>query len=559
MKDIIEQLIALVREKWGWRPVVEILGFALLVIASLNIASQTPTNEQLLAVLICLTVGFAYISLAYRSRLPKWALRTNLTFTMILGVGAALTSFQLIHGTRSRIKRLQGESKILEDHGMYTDAISKITEAVNTAHDAGDKESEAKSLCERGLYQLLAGQVDSSANSYQACASLSALIGNGVFEGDARVGLGQTQEAKGHRDLARQEYTDALDAYQQSKSASSDRDAGEADAHIGLGILATEESLFAKGREEFAKAAPLYERSGNKRRKGNVFEYLGRLEVAAGNAEAARNDYGQALSLFKTEKDRMSEANVLQDLAALESSVSNEAAAREDLRNASGLFGELNSISGQASTIAAFGDLDFKDNQIEAALDEYTKALELYRQAGHRSSEAAMRKMLGLCEGRLSHYDKAEEHLLLSRSTFHELGDVGNEAIVISAFGDAERGQNRPERASEQYREALSLFRKQGDKPGQANTLYSLGYVEGMASHWDNSKQCFERSATLFHELGNGEGEAQSYYWWAVAVLGTGDKLGAKSKFELAEKLAMDAGDQTLAKNAKQQTILASR
>jgi tetratricopeptide (TPR) repeat protein len=453
VKEFLDQILKILQERIGWRPTLEVLLVLLGASVTTTLISRTTSYPEILAVGIWICAASWYFLLVYRKRLGRLFAIALLVFAF---AGSAAWTVGLVHylgAPQREVSRLYALGQQYALKGLFAEAAQKEEEAVSVAKKAADRNAELKPLCGQAYYESMASQQNAADATWHSCLSLAVELKDPRMEGFARDGLGNSASLRGHPDLARQYYVDAISLFEAQRDFTD-----EAEAELGLGILEQRQGNSTSARQHYAAARNFYSQTGNVGGEGNVLVFLSESERFTGETDAARRDILAAQELFRKEGNHLAQANALYTLAELESKVGNTTPALEAYGEARGLYQQIPSPVGEANVLRGMGDLELTRSNIDLARDHYLEAQQLFEQENDALGKGAVRLGLGRIEIKQSHFAAAHDYLSQARVLFEQKNDRQDEAhtdyydgLALGALGQRDSAVAMLGRAASAY------------------------------------------------------------------------------------------------------------
>jgi tetratricopeptide (TPR) repeat protein len=263
-------------------------------------------------------------------------------------------------------------------------------------------------------------------------------------------------------------------------------------------------------REGANKALAHFQESSNQGRIAETLMHIAQLELSQGNGEAAVAKADEAIEAGKIKVDEEKVAvhpNIVANAELIKGRVARSA---NDLDKAVGHFQQSNAVAGQANIQAvavnagvALGEALLASGKNKKALEVLRQMVKITRMAKAPMQERSANELLAAAEGSARNFPDAvkaaERALEISR------GLTLNAAIPLDMFN-----LGRFQFLSKKPAEALALFK--AAEPG----------IAAMEGH------------PVIKEF---------YYFQGIALLQTGDAIGAKSALETARTAAQAADD----------------
>jgi tetratricopeptide (TPR) repeat protein len=248
----------------------------------------------------------------------------------------------------------------------------------------------------------------SAAVLYASAARLYRDVGDQAGEADALLGSGRIASVRREFSAADEHLHAALALYRRTGNQQ-----GEADALVGLGRVGIETGSYSAANEDLNAALALYRRADNQRGEDDTLFWMGELDRAAA-------DMGIAGDLF----GRFDKATVLVGLGRAALGSVDSSAASENFRKALAIARKTADRTVEADALAGLGDAALMAHEYLAAVDHYCEALDLYRQAGSRYGEADVLSGLGDAATAMGHHDAACARWREALAIYLEIGTL---------------------------------------------------------------------------------------------------------------------------------------
>ena len=242
-------------------------------------------------------------------------------------------------------------SGFLRTHGHWTQMQVLHETAQKTAHEAGYRAGEVRTLTNLGIVQRLTGRYKAAADTLARALELC---------------------------------TELKDSQQ-----------GEANARVPLGIVHRLSVDFPTASATLARALELYRSLGDKLGQADALNELGCVERLAGDYQTALASHNLALTLYRELGDQLGQAEALRYLGRVHQETGDFAAVKSSYSMALELYRGLKDRLGQAHALNYLGIAQHVSDEYMEADDTMTEALELYRDLGHRLGQAEVLNNLG--------------------------------------------------------------------------------------------------------------------------------------------------------------------
>ncbi len=298
----------------------------------------------------------------------------------------------------------------------------------------------------------------------------------------------------------------------------------------------------AEARETYCQVVSAAREHGEKGVLARALTYLGRLEHAQGQTQAALEAWREAADLFEALGDShflapllCDIANLLKDrgepkqaltlyeqaLVALNnvkhaptrglvlSNVANMYAETGDVQTAEAFYQEAIAIArnsgdrlAESLRLGNLGWFYLLIGRFQDALSMLEKALQLSDGLGVPLVQAVQRNNLALTCARLGDFASAERYHQQALRSLEGLGEKRWEGILHSDLGETLARQRKFPEALTHYEQALSLSRECGDNTTLARTLWRLGDLQREMGDAAAAEASYEQAALKAQAIG---------------------------------------------------------
>ncbi len=250
--------------------------------------------------------------------------------------------------------------------GRTREAIAQYEQALTTAREIGQKETEEAALGGLGRANWVLGQVEQAVAYLEQALTLAREIGDRRGEGMHMRSLGRIYCDLGQMD--------------------------KATGHL--------EEALAIARE-----------IGDQRGQSQALAFLGRVHYDTGQVEAAITYSESALAIAREIGDKQGEGAYLNSLGNFCYEFGQLDKAFGYYESAMTIAREIGDKRRQAHCVGNLGNVCFDMGQMEQALDHYQESLRIAREMGDKRTEGLLLGMLGNACTTLKRYADAEAHL----------------------------------------------------------------------------------------------------------------------------------------------------
>jgi tetratricopeptide (TPR) repeat protein/transcriptional regulator with XRE-family HTH domain len=308
-------------------------------------------------------------------------------------------------------------SGFLAARGHWDQSASLHQRALTAARQAGDRLSEADTLCTLGALQRETGAYPAAAATLGRALALYRDLGDQPGQADTLNELGFLRVVTGDYAAAAACHQRALVLFR----GLGDR-RGQAWTLNGLALvqhLTGEHPAAAAGLQQ---ALALFGSLGDLYGQALALNDLGVVQQETGDYPAAEASQRRALALFRDLGHRLGQAYALNDLGLVQQETGNVPAAEASHQQALALFGDLGNPLGQAEALNRLGELSLRTSATAQARDRHTRALAIARQLNAAPEEARALEGIGnshLREGNTGH---AAGHLRQALTIYQRIG-----------------------------------------------------------------------------------------------------------------------------------------
>jgi tetratricopeptide (TPR) repeat protein/transcriptional regulator with XRE-family HTH domain len=266
---------------------------------------------------------------------------------------------------------------LLRRDGLWADAITRHTAAIQAARHLGDRLGQAGAINDLGDVRRLTGDYPAAARAEEQALGIYRDLGDRLGQAFALRHLGYVRRMTG-------DYPAAVQALEQA-----------------LGI---------------------YRDLGDRLGQATALSYLGEFRRLTGDYPAATQALEQALGIYRNLGDRLGQAGALGRLGAVRRLTGDYPAAAQVAEQALGIFRDLGDRGGEAGVLNERGTLHRVSGDLAQAEGYHQQALELARAIASSWDEAHALVGLGRSALAAGHATQAETLLRQALEIFQRIG-----------------------------------------------------------------------------------------------------------------------------------------
>jgi len=312
-----------------------------------------------------------------------------------------------------------------------------------------------------------------------------------------------------------------------SAATAQDDDAGQAAAHLSLGIAHRCLSRYAEAAEHLDTALQISRRIGWTEIEATTLGSLGVSYAELGQLHQAVEHLTAALWLNRATGRRGSEAVSLGNLGNIRLEMGALAEAVESLTAALALYREIGSPGGEAITLSTRGNAFTYLGRFAEAGEDLARSVELHEQIGDRYGQPIALSVLADLYCVTGRFGPAAECATTALTVARETREHRTEAGALIVLGAAERGQGNARQAVAHYAEALRLAETTGNLFGRTAAEIGLAAAHHDASRPGAARDCANRARTTAQTAGYAVLEGQALTVLADIHLTQGDLVAA--------------------------------
>jgi tetratricopeptide (TPR) repeat protein/transcriptional regulator with XRE-family HTH domain len=289
--------------------------------------------------------------------------------------------------------------------------------AVDAAHAAGVRQTEARALTDLGDIQYLNDDCQAAAASLNRALQIFTELGDRLGQADALRELAAVLLAQNDHDGAIASLARVLDLY-----ASLGDKLGTADALRELSAVQQASGNAQDVSASLGQALELYRELDDLLGQADTLNDLGAARMASGDYKSAAESQRQALELYRLLGDRLGEANALTDLGAAQHFSGAEQPARANFDRAFELFKNLNDQSSEAEALNNLGELALKSGDPSRARALHNQALGIATNVAAPGEQARAHEGVGRSYLLENETDQGEEAVRQAVAIYQKIG-----------------------------------------------------------------------------------------------------------------------------------------
>lgn len=405
----------------------------------------------------------------------------------------------------------------------YRDSSAHLVKARDLFRELGNVGAEAACIAQLGLIEESLRNDAKAVEYYRGAAALFASVNNLKEVGSQKLQIGGIYYRNKKCGLAIANYNEALAA---SRSAQDPR--VEAGALAGMGICYKLFGHQQKVIEYFSAAANVAEKSGDKERQAEDYQYLGSAYSTIGQFQRALTYYATA-------------AELVRDIAGKSAAVT-RALSLQGSANVMGKLGEGRKVL--ELELAAISILDDFPAEKATLADAFLRVAETYGVLGDTASALkysqqafdifhelnrsygqadALRLRAQIYEFNFKDYPTAQKLFEQALALAAEAKDPGMQGKITSELGGLAESQGNYQKEIEYKRKAFQFYKDAHDILGQAHMLYALGVAYNERGKTADSANTFSNALLYFALLDRGSNVAETFVGLALVRSGTGN------------------------------------
>ena len=334
--------------------------------------------------------------------------------------------------------------------------------------------------------------------------------------------------------------------------------------------------------EEFlVRALVIQKRLHNEQGQADALNAFGIAYRDLGDLQLAAENYAEAAALRDKIGDRRGTAVTLRNLAQIDIARGEYPRAEENLRQALEIAGELGDGPGEAALYNDLGVLEEDRGRYEAALEHYRRALQARREQGDQRSVAESANNVGFAYYLLGQFDNASVYWREAEGIYAETGNPVGRILVRQSLAELQLARGEWSAAARSYLETLEESRELDFTPAVAVATGELGRLAHAQGRMAAALESYAAALAVFEEMEDVRGLTEYTLARAATLLAVGrleaadsDLVRAASWLEKssnhvqaaewhrlrAERLALDgtAADESLEGAAREATASGS-
>lgn len=254
----------------------------------------------------------------------------------------------------------------------------------------------------------------------------------------------------------------------------------------------------------------------------------------------ARAALNEALSLAEDQDNVAEKAYSLNYLGLLEIHAGQRELAQQCLEQSLDLRRNINDPNGIVASLNNLGSLAHISGQFEAARQWFSESLSISKLQGDPGSTAACLSNLGEIERLTGNMDMAKQYANEGLALRESLQDRWGIATSYNNLGILAHTQSDWEVASEMYAKSYQIYADMGERQGMSTTLLNLGVVAFRQGALSLAKEQLEKSLEIRRGLGAPRGVASCLSELGEVELALDNLQNAQACFIEALKIALE-------------------
>lgn len=357
---------------------------------------------------------------------------------------------------------------LLRSDGLWADAITRHTVAVQAARDIGDRHVEATALNDLGDALYLSGDFRAAAEVQEKAVSICRELGDRQGQANALSDLGGLRELLGdHRGAVDLEEALAIcrdlgDRY------------GQAWALDWMGYTRRRTGDVVGAAGPLAEALSIYRDIGRRHGHACAVGQIGAVQRHTGDLAGAAQSLAEALGICRDLGFRQGQADVLTELGAVKRLTGDYCAAAESLDEALGICRDLDYRQGQIYALTEMGVVYRETGDCQAAAAALEEALRMCRDLGYRGAEAEVLNEVGALHRIRDDMPQAETCHRHALKLARETGNSSTEAQALAGLGRCALASDHSADAASSFRQAQQLLQQAGRAAAAAGMAAEL-------------------------------------------------------------------------------------
>jgi tetratricopeptide (TPR) repeat protein/transcriptional regulator with XRE-family HTH domain len=229
---------------------------------------------------------------------------------------------------------------------------------------------------------------------------------------------------------------------------------------------------------------------------------LGIVAIRQGRYQDATSHYQQALALFRQAGDTSGVARAGCGLGIIHRLQGRYPQAADHLQQALDLYRAQGDSAGAVLPLGNLGIVALRQGRYPQAADHLQQAVDLARQAGNLDRMADMLSELGAVALKQGQLRRAASLHRRARGVFRKTGNRTGEAHAVNGLGEALLGARRPGDARAEFAAALGLASRIGLRNQQARAHRGLSRAWDALGEPGQARRHWQEALAIFTDLG---------------------------------------------------------
>ncbi|MFX0095012.1 MAG: tetratricopeptide repeat protein [Candidatus Hodarchaeota archaeon] len=266
------------------------------------------------------------------------------------------------------------QAEKLVNNGKHDDALSLLTDALETSVAKNDLKSRGDIFVLLGMIYRKRGEPDQASNYFNKAIKIAESICNDRILAEALRGKGVIQEMQGDYQEALQLYTQSLRLFHNIRDKT-----GIADVFNNIGIIFKSRGEYEAALEAFRSSVSIHEDLDNRIELGRCLNNIANIYRAKGDYEDALTEAQRAFALFQSQNYLVGRAAALHNIGSTQWSLGDYKRAiiafQECIKN----FQEINYKYGLAASLDSLGDVQRHLSDYDDAIRNFMRSNELFQ------------------------------------------------------------------------------------------------------------------------------------------------------------------------------------
>ncbi|TET32324.1 MAG: tetratricopeptide repeat protein [Planctomycetota bacterium] len=400
-------------------------------------------------------------------------------------------------------RRLIVEGNILEQQGMYEEALDKLEAGRVKAESGGDSKLFRKAIRGMGVVQWTQGNLEEAEMHFKSCLKSALADSSKIAEAMALGNLGNVGLNRGNLGDALNYHEQALGIFQNLGNKQ-----GEGVAYCSIGMVYHSRGEFTRAREFYEKFIEISRAIGDRKAEATALNNLGAIYHHQGKLDRAFKCFDDYLKLSRT----------------------------------------IGYLRGEAIALTNIGSVCMDRGDFNGAVEFYEVAFNLNERLGAKREQAMVQGNLGMAYFFRGESDRSREQILSAMELAEDIGasDLVAENRIKLAELEADEGEF--DKTTALFEKAVDAFEAHG-RQGQLFSAYVLfADLSIAAGNAEQADAALEKAELLFGEVDDSPSLRDYHLGKAVFLSMQGKPDEALAAFKGALKEAESCAGPTNAK-----------